>query len=76
MSLKDKHPLITIKDNGIGRKAASNFHQVKELSYGMQLSSDRIRLFNNDGKENVEVIDLYESEIATGTLIKIKLKIE
>lgn len=65
-----------IKDNGIGRKAASNFHQVKELSYGMQLSSDRIRLFNNDGKENIEVIDLYESEIATGTLIKIKLKIE
>lgn len=63
-----------IRDNGIGRLSASQYNQAKELSYGMQLSSDRIRLFNNDGKDNIEIIDLYEGNEATGTLIKVKLK--
>ncbi len=64
-----------IKDNGIGRKAAGLIVQNKESSYGMQLSYDRIRLFNKEPEASVKVTDLYEDNNATGTLIKVELKI-
>ncbi len=65
----------SIKDNGIGRSAAQLIAQNKDSSYGMQLSYDRIRLFNKENEASVKVTDLYENNIATGTFIQVELKI-
>jgi len=64
-----------IKDNGIGRKAAGLIAQNKESSYGMQMSYDRIKLFNKEEKASVEIIDLYKDSIAAGTEVKVLLNI-
>lgn len=65
----------TIMDNGIGRKAAGLIGQNKESSYGMQMSYERIRLFNQEKEAAVAVTDLYQSGKAAGTLIKVHIKI-
>jgi LytS/YehU family sensor histidine kinase len=65
----------TITDNGIGRKAAVGITQNKESSYGMQLSFDRIKLFNEEKTPSVKINDLYEGGIATGTKVNVLLKI-
>lgn len=69
------HIEYVIKDNGIGRKAAAMIVQNKEASYGMQISYDRIRLFNKEEKPSVQINDLYQDGIATGTEVKILLNI-
>ena len=65
----------TIKDNGIGREAAGLIAQNKESSYGMQMSYDRIKLFNKEEKPSVEITDLYNNSIAAGTEVKVLLNI-
>jgi ligand-binding sensor domain-containing protein/putative methionine-R-sulfoxide reductase with GAF domain len=65
----------TITDNGIGRAAAEKIMQNKESHYGMQMSYDRIKLFNKEEKPSVQVIDLYKDDIATGTEVKVLLNI-
>jgi len=65
----------SIMDNGIGRAAAKQIAQNKESSYGMQLSYDRIRLFNKEQEASVKFIDLFDDNKAAGTLIKVELKI-
>ena len=64
-----------IIDNGIGRKAAGMIAQNKESSYGMQMSYDRIKLFNKEEKPSVQIIDLYNDDIATGTEVRVLLNI-
>lgn len=64
-----------IKDNGIGRKAAQAIIKNKESSYGMQISFDRVKLFNNEDKPSVQINDLYKYEEAAGTEVKIQLNI-
>jgi tetratricopeptide (TPR) repeat protein len=65
----------SIQDNGIGRKAASKIAQNKQSSYGMQLSHERIRLFNREKEASVKITDLENEGNATGTLITASLKI-
>lgn len=64
-----------IIDNGIGRKAAGMIAQNKESSYGMQMSYDRIKLFNKEEKSSVQIIDLYNEDIAIGTEVRVLLNI-
>ncbi|HOY12748.1 MAG TPA: histidine kinase, partial [Saprospiraceae bacterium] len=68
--------VFEIKDNGIGRVAAQKMNTNRGTSYGMQLSTDRVQLFNDDQDENVIITDLYEGNEAKGTSIKVMLKIE
>ncbi len=65
----------SILDNGIGRKAAALFSQNKQSSYGMQLSYERIRLFNSEPVASVKITDLENNGRAAGTLITASLKI-
>lgn len=65
----------SIRDNGIGRKAAALIAQNKEASYGMQMSYDRIKLFNKEEKASVEITDLYKDTIAAGTAVQVLLNI-
>ncbi len=64
-----------ITDNGIGRKAAGEIMQNKESHYGMQMSYDRIKLFNKENTASVQVIDLYNNNIPAGTKVKVDLNI-
>lgn len=65
----------TITDNGIGRTAAAAIAQNKESSYGMELSFDRIKLFNKEKTPSVVIEDLYTDGKACGTTVKVLLKI-
>ncbi|HRH50216.1 MAG TPA: histidine kinase [Panacibacter sp.] len=68
---------VEIEDNGIGRQKAKETESkdaLKRKSYGMQISKDRIELFNQLYKFNtsVKVEDLVdENGIASGTKITI-----
>lgn len=75
ISKTDKHIVYAITDNGIGRKAAEKINTNKEKSYGMEMSYDRIRLFNKETEPSVKVIDLYNNEKPAGTNIIVHLNI-
>lgn len=62
-----------IKDNGIGRGAAALIAQNKESSYGMQISFDRIRLFNREDEPSATITDLQKDGIACGTEVQVLL---
>ena len=64
-----------IQDNGIGREAARLIRQSKESSYGMDMSVERIKLFNQQTMASIEIIDLYDHNKPTGTKIIAHLKI-
>ena len=65
----------TITDNGIGRKAAGKIMQNKESHYGMEMSNDRIKLFNKEENASVQITDLYNNNIPAGTEVKVDLNI-
>lgn len=75
ISKTNTHIVYTITDNGIGRKAAEKINSNKEKSYGMEMSYDRIRLFNKEPAAAVKVEDLYENETPAGTNIIVHLNI-
>ena len=54
--------------------AAEKINTGKEKSYGMQMSYDRIRLFNKEDTASVHISDLYENETAAGTKVTVHLK--
>lgn len=76
--LKDKMVYCSIKDNGIGRKHAQ---QIKErmqeghLSFSTQANEKRLELLNSHSLVgfDIEIIDLYDNDIATGTEVLIKI---
>lgn len=63
-----------IEDNGVGRIHKHNGHSDPKVSYGMQMSSDRIRLFNKEEKASVAIIDLVDKGISSGTRVEVLLK--
>jgi sensor histidine kinase YesM len=69
----------TIQDNGIGREKAAQLKQLNQLqhtSYGMQLSAERIALFNNSLQNDIKITDLKDDDgNATGTLVEVSLNI-
>ncbi len=65
----------TITDNGIGRKAAGKISHNKESHYGLQITSERIRLFNKEEVAKLHIADLYNNDIPEGTSVTIILNI-
>lgn len=63
-----------IEDNGVGRKHMQNGHSATKVSYGMQMSSDRVKLFNQEEVASVEITDLVQQGISSGTRVKVLLK--
>jgi hypothetical protein len=47
-----------------------------QKGYGMQMSSDRVRLFNNEDVASVVVRDLERDGMPTGTRVEVRLKIQ
>jgi len=66
----------TVEDNGIGRESAAKFRNGGQTSYGMDMSDDRIKLFNKEDKTSVEITDLLENGRPAGTRVTVGLKID
>ncbi|HZV69048.1 MAG TPA: two-component regulator propeller domain-containing protein [Saprospiraceae bacterium] len=76
ISLRHSHEGLeyVIEDNGVGRKASMNGRRAEKVSYGMQMSHDRIMIFNREENASVKITDLDGNGIASGTRVEIKLK--
>ena len=72
----DDNICYTITDNGIGREAAAKLSSKQYQSYGMQISYDRIKMFNNEETASAKINDLYENNLPNGTKVVVKLKIK
>lgn len=66
----------TIEDNGIGRQAAKLITQTKQSSYGMDMSIERIKLFNYETIASLKIDDLEGHGKPIGTKITVHLKIK
>ncbi|MDT0557081.1 histidine kinase [Ichthyenterobacterium sp. W332] len=74
---KNNSLICEIVDNGIGRVASAkqNVHKKNHKSQGVGLTERRLELLKSiHGNEaRVEIVDLYNNEKATGTLVKLIL---
>ncbi|HEU4471490.1 MAG TPA: histidine kinase, partial [Flavisolibacter sp.] len=73
---------VTIEDNGIGREKSKQLASktaLKDKSYGMKITSERIQLLNEtlSAKASFEVEDLYDDNgEACGTRIRLQLPVK
>ncbi len=65
-----------IIDNGVGRSATAGLNRHNHQSYGVEMSTERIRLFNDETVSSVKIEDLYENGQPAGTCVTVKLKIK
>ena len=65
-----------IEDNGIGRSKSSVGKQNEKQSYGMQMSKDRIKIFNREEIASVLITDLEKDGKAAGTKVQVLLNIQ
>ncbi len=65
-----------ITDNGIGRTASAKLGKHNHRSYGIKMSTDRIKMFNLETTPSVIIEDLFENGQATGTRVTVKLTIK
>jgi galactitol-specific phosphotransferase system IIB component len=63
-----------IEDNGVGRHATMNGSANDKVSYGIQMSNDRVKLFNNEERASVIITDLKQNDQAAGTRVEVLLK--
>ena len=63
-----------IEDNGVGRNSTRKESPNEKKSYGMEMSSERIRLFNDEEHASVKITDLEENGIPSGTRVDVLLK--
>lgn len=63
---------ITVKDNGIGRRAAAG-NRVESTGKGLEIIHELIRLFNafNPGKITMNVADVVVDDVISGTVVTI-----
>jgi LytS/YehU family sensor histidine kinase len=76
--MDEKGLIITIEDDGIGRTKAATFKNdnSQHRSHGIQITNDRIALFNERYKSDASVVitDIYDNESRpSGTLVTINL---
>ena len=78
VTLMDDRLLYRIRDNGIGREAAGRLktnNEAKHTSYGIAITEERIRKFNEGFIDHPVVItDLFDAGGAGGTLVEVSLK--
>ncbi len=74
VSKKNNYLQYVIEDNGVG----ISFHQNKKnekTSYGIEMTIDRVKLFNNEEKASIEIIDLIAQHKPIGTRVTVLLKL-
>lgn len=70
----DDHLVYRVEDNGVGRKITNGDMKRNDKGYGMQISKDRIRLFNDEEVASVQITDLISNGLPSGTRITVHLK--
>lgn len=79
-SLKQNKIHYTITDNGVGRARANEIkalNKPEHLSYGIQITTERIHLHNQNGKtDDLQITDLVENGQPSGTRVEVQLKTE
>ncbi len=73
---KEEQIVYVIEDNGVGRKAINGDSKKQSSGYGMQISSDRVRLFNDEEIASVHITDLEANGQPAGTRVEVQLKIQ
>ncbi len=74
--LKNGTLAILVKDNGVGREAAARLRKFKKhKSYASKAIEERLRIINSFRKYpiTIEIMDLMEQGIATGTSVNIMI---
>ncbi|HXO77795.1 MAG TPA: hypothetical protein VN824_21220, partial [Puia sp.] len=70
---EDDYLVYQIEDNGIGRAAATQ--KSSHRSHGMEISRDRVNLFNKQENKPVTITDLHQDGRPAGTCVRVALKI-
>jgi hypothetical protein len=73
INAKDNGVLISIEDNGVGRKAAMLNKRVVSTGQGIKLVKEYMDILNKKDKRNmrIDIIDLYNDDESSGTLVEI-----
>lgn len=71
---KEGYLQYIIEDNGVGRNTINNQAQKEKLSYGIDMTNDRVKLFNNEEKASVQITDLFDDDKPAGTKVEVFLK--
>lgn len=72
----EDHIHYTIEDNGVGRNAEGHRVQKEKRSYGIEMSQERVKLFNREEKASVQIHDLAAAGKPAGTKVEVFLKIQ
>ena len=77
VTVNNTHIYYSIEDNGVGRAKAESYKQLNRPAHesmGMQITTDRINLFNQGKNGSVKITDLVnERNEATGTRVEVIL---
>lgn len=76
VAVKNDRIVYIVKDNGVGRKKAMEFKQLNRNTHhsmGIEITTERINLYNQNDKVPVKITDLYEGQQAAGTKVEIEL---
>jgi ligand-binding sensor domain-containing protein len=65
-----------IEDNGVGRDKANSAPQKDRQSYGIQMSNERVKLFNKEAVASVIIEDLEDGGRPAGTKVTVSLNIQ
>lgn len=71
--------IITVEDNGVGRDFTKNMGTKNHNSFGLNIIKQRLELLNEKNHTNIhkiEIIDLYNNDLPTGTKVIIQLLIK
>lgn len=67
--------IIKICDNGIGREDSAKLSSGTKKSFGIKISSERLKNFNRSNIDGIQIPDLKNDEDqAEGTLVEINIK--
>jgi hypothetical protein len=75
ISKTDNDIVYSISDNGIGRAAAAQLKNGNKKSYGLEMSYERVKLFNKETEASVIITDLYNQGKSNGTNVRVLLNI-
>jgi len=77
VTLEGNRIKYTITDNGVGRLKASEYKKLNRssgTSFGLQITKDRINLFNQEANGSVKMTDLYDERLQPdGTKVEVWL---
>lgn len=78
ISLSKNHYLITVQDNGVGRKEAQRIEKnktIKRTSFGITLNQERLENFykNHIYNFSLKIIDLFSKDAVAGTKVELKI---